>query len=284
MNLLGLDVSERRTVGVVVDEHGQVARRARRDGPPDTSADVARELAAGLTVDALGVSVDGAAETTSLKLAGLPAPVFVLPGAAAVTAEAWSGAARGLRDAVCLKIGERVLAGIMLNGKAWNGAHGMAGSAAWLALNPVERQDYRKFGSLAAEVSSKGIARRLSWRIQAGDHSAVLERAGDLDAITSAHVFDGARTGDGVSISVVRDTARYIGMALASLASCIDPQMVVLSGDAATAGDLLFEPVRQEYLRRIPPGMVERVRFAISPLGDDGVAIGAARLGSLARA
>ncbi len=283
MNLLGLDVSDRRTVGVVVDEHGHVARRARHDGPSDQIADVARELAAGLSVDAVGVSVDGAAEAASLKLVGLPTPVFVLPGAAAVTAEAWAGAARGLQDAVCLKIGERVLAGIMLNGQPWSGAHGMAGSAAWLALNPVERQDYRKFGSLAAEVSSKGIARRLSWRIQAGDHSAVLERAGDLDAITSAHVFDGARTGDGVSISVVRDTARYIGMALANLASCIDPEMVVLSGDAATAGDLLFEPVRQEYLRRIPPGMVERVRFAISPLGDDGVAIGAARLGSLAR-
>jgi predicted NBD/HSP70 family sugar kinase len=283
MNLLGLDVSDRRTVGVVVDEHGHVARRARHDGPSDQIADVARELAAGLSVDAVGVSVDGAAEAASLKLVGLSTPVFVLPGAAAVTAEAWAGAARGLQDAVCLKIGERVLAGIMLNGQPWSGAHGMAGSAAWLALNPVERQDYRKFGSLAAEVSSKGIARRLSWRIQAGDHSAVLERAGDLDAITSAHVFDGARTGDGVSISVVRDTARYIGMALANLASCIDPEMVVLSGDAATAGDLLFEPVRQEYLRRIPPGMVERVRFAISPLGDDGVAIGAARLGSLAR-
>jgi hypothetical protein len=30
--------------------------------------------------------------------------------------------------------------------------------------------------------------------------------------------------------------------------------------------------------------MVERVRFAISPLGDDGVAIGAARMAALARA
>lgn len=284
MNLLGLDVSERRTIGVVVDEHGHVARRARRDGPPDSCAAVARELAAGSSIDAVGVSTDGGTELASLKLDGLPKPTFVAPGAAAVTAESWAGAARGLRHAVCLKIGERVLAGILLNGEPWRGAHGMAGSAAWLALNPVERQDYRRFGSLAAEVSSRGIARRLSWRIQAGDHSAVLERAGDLEGITSAHVFEGARTGDGVSISVVRDTAKYIGMALANLAACVDPEMVVLSGDAATAGDLLFEPVRQEYVRRIPPEMVERVRFAISPLGDDGVAIGAARLAALARA
>jgi predicted NBD/HSP70 family sugar kinase len=285
MKLLGLDISERRTVGVVLDERGNVVRRARRDGPADGSVNFARELTSGHSIDAFGVAIDGAEEVAALgEIDGLPCPEYVMPGAAAVTAESWVGAARGLQHAVCLKIGERVLAGIMLNGHAWSGAHGLAGSAAWFALNPVERQDYRKFGSLAAEVSSKGIARRLSWRIQAGDHSAVLERAGDLEAITSTHVFDGARSGDGVSISVVRDTAKYIGMAIANLASCIDPEMVVLSGDAATAGDLLFEPVRLEFLRRIPPQMADRVQFAISPLGDDGLAIGAARLAVLARA
>ena len=181
------------------------------------------------------------------------------------------------------KIGERVFAGIFLDGRPWPGAHGLAGSAAWLALNPVERQDYRKYGSLAAEVSNNGIARRISWRIQAGDESVVLERAGDLQSITAAQVFDGARGGDGVSVSVVRDTARYIGMALANLTSCIDPEVIVLGGDAAIATDLLLEPVCQDYTRRIPPGMIDHVRFAISPLADDGVAIGAARVAALAR-
>jgi len=280
MSFLGLDISDRRTIGVVVDENGEVVRRVRREKGSDGTAGLASELSSGLSVDAFGLS----AETTQpepLNVKGLPAPKHVMPGAAVVTAESWVGAARGVQHAVCLKVGERVLAGIMLNGQPWSGAHGLAGAAAWLALNPVERQDYRKFGSLAAEVSSSGIARRLSWRIQAGDESRVLERAGNLDAITSAHVFEGARTGDGVSISVVRETAKYIGMAIANLAACVDPEIVVLGGDAAAAADLLFEPVRQEFVRRIPPGMVERVRFAISPLADNGIAIGAARLAAL---
>jgi glucokinase len=182
---------------------------------------------------------------------------------------------------VALWLGDRVLAGILLDGVPWLGARGLAGSAAWLALNPVERQDYRKFGSLAAEVSNKGIARRLSWRIQAGDHSAVLERAGDLDAITAWHVFEGARAGDGVAISVVRDTAKYIGMAIANLASAIDPEVVVLAGPVAAAGDLLLEPVRQECARRLPPRMADGFRCEISPLGEDAIAIGAARLAAL---
>jgi glucokinase len=284
MHLLGLDISDRRVLGVVVDGDGAVVKSARADGAGPVAWAMAAQLAAGFTIDAFGVSMDETPENVTLPpVKGAPPAVPCTPGTAAVAAEVWVGAARGARHAVCLKIGERVFAGIVLDGRPWPGAHGLAGSAAWLALNPVERQDYRKYGSLAAEVSNQGIARRISWRIQAGDESVVLERAGDLQSITAAQVFDGARAGDGVSVSVVRDTARYIGMALANLASCIDPEIIVLAGDAATAADLLLEPVRQDYIRRIPPGMVDQVRFVISPLADEGVAIGAARVAALAR-
>lgn len=286
MHLLGLDIADARVGGVVVDGDGAVVRRAQRAGPDGSLQSIVDELSAGLAIEAFGVAIDDEPHAVAvLKLTGaLPPPHRCTPGAAAIEAEAWVGAARGCRHAVVLKIGERVFAGILLDGRFWAGAHGLAGSAAWLALNPVERQDYRKYGSLAAEVSNKGIARRLSWRIQAGDSSAVLERAGDLESITAMHVFDGARTGDGVSISVVRDTAKYIGMAVANIASCLDPEIVVLSGDVAAAGDLLLEPVRQECARRLPPGMVEQFRLEMSPLGEDGVAIGAARLAGVARA
>ena len=284
MHLLGLDIADRRVIGVVVDGDGAVVRRARADAPGAVAGDIASELIAGLTIDAFGVAIDRTTEkVTSPSVKGAPAAVSCTPGVAAISAEVWIGGARDARHAVCLEIGGRVFAGIFIDGHPWPGAHGLAGSAAWLALNPVERQDYRKYGSLAAEVSNDGIARRISWRIQAGDESVVLERAGDLKSITAAQVFDGARAGDGVSVSVVRDTARYIGMALANLTSCIDPDVIVLGGDAAIATDLLLEPVRQDYIRRIPPGMIDHVRFAVSPLAGEGVAIGAARVASLAR-
>ena len=186
--------------------------------------------------------------------------------------------AQGAKHAIALSIGEQVYAGLLLEGRVWTGAHNRAGAAAWLALNPVERQDYRKLGSLAAEVGFRGIARRLSWRVQAGDESAVLERAGDLDAITAAHVFDGARSGDGVAISVVRDTAKYIGMAVANLTATIDPEVIVISGEIAEAKDLLLEPVLQECARRLPTATMDALRVGFSALGSDAVAIGAARL------
>lgn len=68
----------------------------------------------------------------------------------------------------------------------------------------------------------------------------------------------------GVAISVVRDTAKYVGMAIANLASAIDPEVVVLAGDLAAAGDLLFDPIAHECSRRLSPSLLTHVRLALS--------------------
>jgi glucokinase len=270
---LGLDLSERPARAVVVDEAGEVlARGSGADG-----AEAIRQATHVRAPEIAGVALFNDSKDTP-AVAGIEVVTRCTPGAAAMAAESWLGAARDARHAVCLYIGDEVFAGLLLDGTPWSGAHGRAGAAAWLALNPVERQDYRKLGSLAAEVSAKGIARRLSWRVQAGDRSRVLDNAGgSLEAITGQLVFDGARAGDGVAISVVRDTAKYIGMAVATLAATIDPEVVVVSGSVAVA-DLMLEPVRQECARRLPPEWMSDLRVEFSTLGPDAIAIGAARL------
>src|SRR4029079_986699 len=106
-----------------------------------------------------------------------------------------------------------------LGGELLGGAHGLAGSVGWFALNPVERDDYRRLGGLEAEIGAAGIVRRLVWRIKSGDRSTVSDQVGgDLTKLTADHVFEAARTGDGVCISVVRATLKYVAMAIAHLA------------------------------------------------------------------
>ncbi len=279
MHSLGLDLSDRAAArAVVVDDRGAIVARSAGGDARDAVHDASGAHAA----DVGGIA--SPVEQPDIAVAGLTIVARCTPGAAAVSAEHWLGAAQGARHAVCLHIGDEVFAGLLLDGKPWAGAHNRAGAAAWLALNPVERQDYRRLGSLAAEVSAKGIARRLSWRIQAGDRSRVLETAGgSLEAITGAMVFDGARGGDGVAISVVRDTAKYIGMAVATLAAAIDPEVVVVSGTVAAA-DLMLDAVRQECSRRLPPDAMSDLRVEFSTLGPDAIAVGAARLALIARA
>ena len=269
---LGLDLSESPARAVVVDAQGNVLARGSGAG----SAEAVRAVLSAATPQVAGLAALDPKQKAAVK--GVKTVTRVTPGAAALAAEVWIGAAKGVRHAVCLHIGDEIYAGVMIDGKTWAGANNRAGAAAWLALNPVERQDYRKAGSLAAEVSARGIAKRLSWRVQAGDRSRVLEQAGgSLDAITGQHVFDGARGGDGVAISVIRDTAKYIGMAVATLAAAIDPEVIIVSGSVAVA-DLMLEPVRQECARRLPPDAMNDLRVEFSTLGADEVAIGAARL------
>ena len=274
---LGLDLSEEPPRAVVVDDAGDVRARGAGAG----AAIAVKAVLQNGQPERAGVAAVAERKDTT-EVAGISAVTRCTPGAAAVAAEGWLGAAKGARHAIVLVIGEDVFAGLLLDGKAWAGAHNRAGAAAWLALNPVERQDYRRLGSLAAEVSSKGIAKRLSWRIQAGDQSRVLDQAGgSLEAITGQHVFDGARGGDGVAISVVRDTAKYIGMAVATLAAAVDPEVIVVGGAVAVA-DLMLEPVRQECARRLPHDAMADLRVEFSTLGPDAIAIGAARLAMLA--
>jgi glucokinase len=100
---------------------------------------------------------------------------------------------------------------------------------------------------------------------------------GELGRLTADDVFAAAREGDGVCLSVVRDTAKYVGMAIANVATIVDPECVVLNGTLADAGDLMLDAIRAECARRVRPAQSDRLRIVLSTLGHEAAAIGAAR-------
>jgi glucokinase len=284
----GVEVLDGAALAVAVDD-GAVRNRAVVEASGDLSkaADAAvaeLKLAPGTVVGVTTCNLEapGAGEAAAALAERFGQPVLH-SGVAAALAETWLGAAKGTGDVAYFAVAEHVVAGIVREGRAMIGAHGRATSVAWLPLNPVEREDYRKMGCLEAEVAALGIVRRLVWRIKAGDDSRVLEAVGnDLTKITAEHVLAAARAGDGVSISVMRDTAKYLGMAAANLVLVVDPAMLVLGGIMADAADLLLEPVRTEIGRRLPRSMADALAIATATLGVDAAAIGAARLAHLA--
>jgi predicted NBD/HSP70 family sugar kinase len=287
--VLGIDIRDTTTLAVLVDADGGVVARGTHDGSdaPAAAAAARAALIGEQRPEGLGVVSRDAGTPTGVTIdsgLNIPGPAAVVtPGAGLALAEQWCGAARGATHVVALSLDECVHAGIVIHGRLFGGAHGLAGAAGWLALNPVEREDYRKFGCLEAEVGEAGIVRRLVWRIKAGDRSRVLEMAGgNVSAITASHVFECARQGDGVAISVVRDTAKYIGMAVANLVAIVDPEVVVLGGRMSEAGDLVLEPARVEMSRRVSPMASQRVAILPTALGDASAAIGAARAAMLA--
>jgi predicted NBD/HSP70 family sugar kinase len=287
--MIGLELQDDRALAVTIDDTGRVLGRAQTHSK-DLSAAAASALdaasaAAGGSASPLGIAaahpeaadVQTAVRSLARRFKGAP----VASGSAAAVAECWIGAGRNCPDVVFFAVADHASAGIIRDGLPLVGAHRRAANVGWLALNPVEREDYRKTGCLEAEVAAAGIVRRIVWRIKAGDHSSVQDRVkGDLSAIAVDHVLDAARHGDGVAISVVRDTAKYVGMAAANLVVVADPTMLVLGGIIATAADLLLEPVRTELARRLPAGTMQALTIAPAALGADAAAIGAAKLAS----
>lgn len=287
---VGLEVLDGAALAVAVDRDGTVRHRAVVEALGDlaNAADaalaqlnVAPGTPVGVTTFNPEASAVGEAAVALAERFGRP----VMPtGVAAAVAESWLGAAKGAQDVAYFAVADHAVAGIVRDGRAMTGAHGRAASVAWLPLNPVEREDYRKMGCLEAEVAAIGIVRRLVWRIKAGDHSRVLETVdNDLTKITAEHVLAAARGGDGVSVSVMRDTAKYLGMAAANFVLVVDPAMLVLGGVMADAADLLLEAVRTEIGRRLPRSMTEALTIATATLGADAAAIGAARQADLSR-
>lgn len=289
---LGVDLSDVTARLIVVDEAAQVVARAEAPASTASFPHAVREAAkralaaAGGTVSSIGVAMPAPGDPVppqiiaALREASARAAEIhpVAAGTAAAIAEQWCGAARGLRQVAALSVAEHVMAGVLVNGQPWHGAHGFAGSVAWLAMNPVERDDYRRFGGLEAEIGTAGIVRRFVWRIKSGDESALADRVqSDFSKLTADDILQASRDGDGVSISVVRDTAKYIGMAVANLAILFDPEAIVLGGLIAESGDVMLEAVKAECSKRLHPQHAELLHVVLSTLGNDAVAIGAAR-------
>ena len=87
-------------------------------------------------------------------------------------------------------------------------------------------------------------------------------------------VFAGAAGGDAAATAIVETLAGRLGRGIATVATVLDPELVVLGGGVANAGPALLEPVRRQVRAHtpIPP------RVELSALGDESVAVGAVRL------
>ena len=296
-NGIGLELRDADAIAVVVDDGGRVvARYKAQSGDAGAAAIAALDALSKMSPASTATpAVASALPESPASVAAMRAlrarlgPVFrqdrpFASGTAAAAAEAWTGAAVGKTSVVLFAVADHATAGILNDGVPATGAHGRAPFVAWLALNPVEREDYRKSGCLDAEVAAGGIVRRLIWRIKAGDRSRIQDGRGtDLSGLSLDDVLQAARGGDGVSISVVRDTAKYLGMAAANLVAIARPEILVLGGIMASAADLLLDPVRVELARRLPGPMMEALTIALATLGPDAAAIGAVRLAQSAQ-
>ena len=190
--------------------------------------------------------------------------------------EHWRGAGRGVRDLVCIFIGTGIGAGIIINDELYRGADEAAGEVGYII--PHEKylgRSYGEFGCLESLAAGPGIVRSARQAIQQGIPTAILDlAAGDEGAITAELVFAAARQGDAVAQKIVDETVRYLSIAVANVASIINPRRIVLGGGIAKSDDLILEPIKR-LIQGVVPAMPEIVP---SQLGSDAGVLGAVSL------
>ncbi|MGH7656166.1 MAG: ROK family protein [Gemmatimonadaceae bacterium] len=195
----------------------------------------------------------------------------------ATLGEWWIGAARGGRNVVGMTIGTGIGGGLILDGKLYHGSSDVAGEIGHTSIEFNGRRcKCGNEGCLEAYASGPATAERAREALAGGESSALIAMAGgDLSTLTAHHVYDAALKGDRVAREIVRETARFIGAGIANLLNIFNPDVVVLAGGVAEAGEELFAPVRMEVRRRAFKAAVEACRIVPGALHGAAGVVGA---------
>jgi len=303
--LIGIDLGGTNIkFGLVADDGRLVKSESRptlvEKGPEDIisrMAETARRLIEGSSekVAAIGVGSPGPLDsrtgvvtyTPNLKWKNVPLggmmreklgmdAVYVENDAnAAAWGEFWAGAGRGAASMVMITLGTGVGGGVIIDGKLLRGIDETAGHIGHIVIDsegPMCGCGNR--GCLEAYASATALVRRALEALRA-KRSGALAGLSEKD-LSAKRIAQEAARGDALARNLVEETGRYLGVALADVANVLNPELAVIGGGLAGAGELLLGPAREEMRARALKPPAQRLKIVPAGLGDNSGVIGAA--------
>jgi glucokinase-like ROK family protein len=291
--VVGVDFGHRHVRVAVGDLNGEVLALEREPMPQDHGHDAGLDAVTTILdrlLDGLGATSSdvvnvGLGLPTPISKEGLVTSAAILPGWVGVNAQAeaekWlrrpttvdndanlgalaeyrRGAGTGHPNMVFVKVSSGVGAGLVLEGRLFRGADGMAGEIGHLTLD--EQGPFCRCGSRGCleAYASVGMAQELLTS-QLPDAS--------IDEIIAA-----AQGGNVSAVRMFEDAGRHLGWGVAMLANLINPSAVVVGGDMSRAGDLLLDPVRVGLRRHALASVAANTVVTPAALGERASVIGA---------
>ncbi len=173
------------------------------------------------------------------------------------------GAADGCSSAFYVKVSSGVGGGLIIDNHLFRGAEGTAGEIGHLSVNeqgPMCRCGSR--GCLETYASTGAALDLVSTRVPGATIEAMI---------------DAAQHGDAAMQRIFEDAGLHLGWGVAAIANLMNPEVLVIGGDMAKAGDLLLEPTRHG-LRRHTVADAATTPVVASSLGDRASLVGAVLL------
>jgi len=294
---LGIDIGGTKTDAVAVDESGVLAHRIRLVtgfGSPavvETALTAVARIGELTGIDApgfasIGIGIPGLVDTASGEVAhAVNLGVDRLPlggelaerlGVRVRVENDVKAAALGAYDVLglngtmaYLNLGTGMAAGIVVDGRLWRGASGIAGEIGHIPIDPAGAEcACGQRGCLETVASGSGIARQ--WRTE--------------DVLPARSLFQAAAAGDGEAQAIKDRLAEGIAAAVRVLVLAVDVDTVVIGGGLSHLGDPLLGDVHEvlEDWERTSPflaslALPKRVRLV--PPGSPIAALGAAIVG-----
>ena len=238
--------------------------------------------------EAIGVGVPGLADLArghTLFLPNLPGnwrnvpvvpglqsrigcPVYLLNDVRMATlGELTFGLGRGVRDLAFFAIGTGIGGGVALDGRLRLGPLGSAGELGHQTIMPDGPLcGCGNRGCLEALASGPAIAAEGVRLMRIGLAPRLQElTSGNAELVTTRAM---AEADDPAVREAIVRAARYLGIGVANVITCLHPELVVLGGGVAGIGPLLVQAIRETVRERVRMFPVDDVRIERSLLGD----------------
>lgn len=188
------------------------------------------------------------------------------------------GAGRGARNLVCLTLGTGVGGGLILDGRLYRGSNGAAGEIGHVSLDwQGTRCNCPNSGCLEVFLGAQHIVERGVYLLQESREPSALRDMSVSEL--SPKVFSlAAAAGDRVAQQILEESGRFLGHALVGLVNTFNPELIVVGGGVARAGDWILEPARGVVAERAMAIPAQTVRILPAALGTDASLVGAALL------
>jgi len=306
---IGVDIGGTKIAAGVVDEGGRIIAATMRSTPATDPelieaavGDAVTELRTAHEVVGVGVGAAGfvSSDRRTIRFAANLAwreqpfadaierltglPVIVENDAnAAGWAEYRFGAATEARHMLMATVGTGLGGAIVLDGQLIRGSGGFAGEVAHMTAVPEGQWcGCGRKGCLEQYTSGTALVRNAHFRALAGDplmDPLVQAAGGDREDIDGPLITRLAQEGDPGSVELIAEIGRWLGEGMASIASLLDPEVIVVGGGVAAAGDLLLDPARESYAKHLTAREHrELAPFAVASMGNEAGIVGAADL------
>jgi len=184
------------------------------------------------------------------------------------------GVGKEYKNFICINVGYGIGSGIIIDGKLFGGADGIAGEVGHII---VDMRNNRKGleglpGTLEALASGYGIA-------DIASEYAKLDEKGVLYAVNPADidarmVFDAAIKGDRIANDIIDLVAGYLSIGIDTLIKLFNTECIVLSGGLLKNGDILINKIRKDLEDYSMSAIARKVPVVPSGFGENAALMG----------